>query len=112
VRIGFFEWVEKKHEAIFGGSDKKEVGDAAPSTGITVRTMDKKARVGPEGEPAAALGRKKITSRLYSCLCLKCGQDSLHWMLDTSAGLVLSVLFAASSAWLLTGETAGCGDHC
>ena len=110
IRIGFFEWTEKKHADIFGGEEKKEAGEA-PSGGITVRTADAGARVGVEGGAPVA-GKKRLGARLYSCCCVKCGEDSLHWAVDTSAGVFLVSVFVVASAVLLATKPPGCGDAC
>ena len=101
MRIGFFDWYEKQNAALFGGGSEGKEG--APSDGgLMVRAVGAGARVGVEGGGVPAAGRGRTCAQFcLGVLCLKCGEGSLHWAVDTTAGLALGALFAVASASLL-----------
>lgn len=125
VRIGFFDWVQKKHAALFNGEEGgkgEKVDDAgtkgaeivapAPGGGITVRSSeDAGSASGPAAEDPKK-GGGRLSSRLFKCCCLKCGEHDLNWVLDSSVGLTITCAFAIASAVLLAEKPAGCGAHC
>ena len=131
IRIGFFDWLQKKHAQLFGGegAEDKGKGDAQPPSGGKVAPLDSVVEDGAAAASASSASAgsasagshpaaeepkqrsKRLSSRLYSCLCLKCGEDDLHWMADTSAGTVLSSAFILACALLLASKPSGCDEN-
>ncbi len=124
VRIGFFDWVQKKHAALFDDGEEKDKGAIddgeekdkgaiapAPGNGITVRSEDKGGASGPAAE-VPKRGRERLSSRLYKCCCLKCGEHDLNWVADSAVGVTISCAFVIASAVLLVERPVGCGNHC
>jgi hypothetical protein len=133
VRIGFFDWVEKKHEKMFGEpAEEKKLGDSdskaaiapvpAAAAAAAAASRHWPAKAGAPavsvddgvdaGSAAPAAEQPKRRSPIYRLFCLKCGEDSLHWMLDSSAGLFLSAVFIVACAVLLATRPPGCGENC
>ena len=49
--------------------------------------------------PSKAVKRR---SRAWRYLCHKCGEEDLHWVIDSLVGVLLSAAFAVACAVLLT----------
>jgi hypothetical protein len=127
MRIGFFEWVQKKQKALLGDSEvgdksagksendvgTKDTGKVAPAPGrgITVRSEDTGGASGPAAEDPKS-GGERLSSRLYKCCCLKCGEHDLNWVIDSVVGLTISCAYVIACSVLLLVRPEGCGAHC
>jgi hypothetical protein len=73
MRIGFFEWLDKKHHHLLG-DDEEGGAEAASSTGASSAKVSPDAEAGGEAVPPS----KKKRAFVHPCcrmFCLKCGED-------------------------------------
>lgn len=107
VRIGFYDYVTKLHNQFLadggGGDTSATTGEEKPA--LFIKTV--KVDLPIAGDEAAAVDPppKKIKGRSGACwryLCLKCGEEDMHWVCDTSMGVFLSSVFVVACAVLLT----------
>lgn len=97
-RIGFFEWLEGKGLNLFRARP-------APSEAQKM-TLRQPPSADEEGDkwaaPAAEVQvEKKRRAWPYRLFCTKCGEESIHWIADTTVGVTLSIVFAVVCAALL-----------
>lgn len=111
IRIGFFDWVSKKHDVLYATSE----GDAvAPSEAPVLFVRSTSSETVPP-QPSDNASTKKHERfllcsnfcKLFRKLCRKCGEDDLHWTADTSVGVFLCSVFIVACASLMANKTTG-----
>ena len=110
VRIGFFDWVTKLHDKFLAdGGDTTSASPAEVEPRLFLKSTsvetDLPLSSDGKGPSTAAPTKGKGRSRVWRALCLKCGEESMHWAVDTSMGVFLSSVFVVACAVLLTSKT-------
>ena len=125
MRIGFFDWVTKLHDQVLMGNGGGSGGDGKDKSATPAEvkpSLPLPAEVNPglslksvsevemgyalpsDGSPPPSKAVKG-RFRVWRALCLKCGEEDLHWVVDSAVGVLLSIAFAVACAVLLTSKT-------
>ncbi len=99
---------------VSGGGDTGGSGTASGDTsatpaeanpGLSLKTVSVDTpSPSDDAPPSDATPRKAVKrrSRAWRYLCHKCGEEDLHWVIDSLVGVLLSAAFAVACAVLLT----------
>ncbi len=106
IRVGFFDWVTKLHDKFLADGGDTNVTPADVKLFLKSASAAMDLPPSDDKVPSTATPTKgKGRSRVWRMLCLKCGEESMHWVVDTSMGVFLSSVFVVACALLLTSKT-------